>query len=263
MIASFLTESAMPQSRSVFSSMWVPLWSLFVFVSALSAQPTPPAVDANGSPSPTPPVFSPQTLSELKQLQKAALGSDYAYRQVAHLANNIGQRLSGSPQAAKAVDYVASELKAIGCEVHLEKVMVPHWVRGEETAALVQFPGQAPGTTQKIVLCALGPSVATPANGIEAEVIVLKNFDELRSLPRDKVAGKIVLFNYPFDKQMAAQGRAGEAYGEAVVYRSDGPSAAARQGAIACLIRSVGGADYRLPHAGQTNYANDAPKIPA
>ena len=243
--------------------MWVPLWSLFVFVSALSAQPTPPAVDANGSPSPTPPVFSPQTLSELKQLQKAALGSDYAYRQVAHLANNIGQRLSGSPQAAKAVDYVASELKAIGCEVHLEKVMVPHWVRGEETAALVQFPGQAPNTTQKIVLCALGGSVATPREGIEADVLVVKNFDELKSMPREKVAGKIVLFNYPFDKQMAAESRGMQAYGEAVVYRSHGPSAAARQGAVACLIRSVGNADYRLPHTGMTNYDKDASKIPA
>ena len=253
----------MPQSRSVFSSMWVPLWSLFVFVSALSAQPTPPAVDANGSPSPTPPVFSPQTLSELKQLQKAALGSDYAYRQVAHLANNIGQRLSGSPQAAKAVDYVASELKAIGCEVHLEKVMVPHWVRGEETAALVQFPGQAPNTTQKIVLCALGGSVATPREGIEADVLVVKNFDELKSMPREKVAGKIVLFNYPFDKQMAAESRGMQAYGEAVVYRSHGPSAAARQGAVACLIRSIGNADYRLPHTGMTNYDKDASKIPA
>jgi hypothetical protein len=113
------------------------------------------------------------------------------------------------------------------------------------------------------VLCALGDSVPTPKDGIEADVIVVRNFDELKTQPRDKTAGKIVLFNYPFDKQMAAQGRAGEAYGEAVAYRSDGPSAAARQGAVACLIRSVGGADYRLPHTGQTDYANDAPKIPA
>jgi hypothetical protein len=208
-------------------------------------------------------VFSPQTLAELKRIQQTALNSDYAYRQVAHLANNIGPRLSGSAQAAKAVEYVASELKALGCEVQLEKAMVPHWVRGEETAALTQFPGQAPNTTQKIVLCALGSSVATPPEGIEADVIVVRNFDELKSIPRDKVAGKIVLFNYPFDKQMAAENRAGEAYGEAVVYRSNGPSAAARQGAIACLIRSVGGADYRLPHTGQTDYAHDAPKIPA
>jgi len=92
---------------------------------------------------------------------------------------------------------------------------------------------------------------------------VVKNFDELKSMPREKVAGKIVLFNYPFDKQMAAEGRSSQAYGEAVVYRSHGPSAAARQGAVACLIRSVGGADYRLPHTGMTDYAKDAPKIPA
>src|SRR6266542_3589204 len=230
----------------------------------VNAQQTPTTTSSrSASPSPTPAVFSPPTLTDLKRLQQTALTSDYAYRQVAHLANNIGPRLSGSVQAAKAVEYVASELKAIGCEVQLEKVMVPHWVRGDETAALVQFPGQAQGTTQKIVLCALGASVATPPDGIEAEVIAVRNFDEQKSLPRNKVAGKIVLFNYPFDKQMAAEGRGGEAYGEAVVYRADGPSAAARQGAVACLIRSVGGADYRLPHTGQTDYVSDAPKIPA
>jgi carboxypeptidase Q len=208
-------------------------------------------------------VFSAQTLADLKRVQQAALNSDYAYKQVAHLANNIGPRLTGSAQAAKAVEYVAGELKAIGCDVQLEKVMVPHWVRGEETAALVQFPGMAEGTTQKIIVTALGASVATPSDGITAEIIAVKNFDELKAMPREKVAGKIVLFNYPFDKQMAEQGRAGEAYGEAVVYRADGPSAAARQGAIACLIRSVGGTEYRLPHTGQTDYEPDAPKIPA
>ena len=244
----------------------ISLLSLLLFLCAprVDAQQTPAVASSpNASPSATPAVFSPQTLTDLKRLQQAALNSDYAYRQVAHLANNIGPRLTGSAQAAKAVEYVASELKAIGCEVQLEKVTVPHWVRGEETAALIEFPGQAQNTTQKIVLCALGDSVATPPEGIEADVIALRNFDELKSMPRDKVAGKIVLFNYPFDKQMAAEGRGGEAYGEAVVYRSDGPSAAARQGAVACLIRSVGGADYRLPHTGQTDYAGDAPKIPA
>src|SRR5256886_6059971 len=237
---------------------------LLLYAPSVNAQQTPAATSSpSASPSPTPVVFSAQTLADLKRLQQAALTSDYAYRQVAHLSNNIGPRLTGSAQAAKAVEYVASELKVIGCEVQLEKVTVPHWVRGEETAALVQFPGQAVNTTQKIVLCALGPSVATPPNGIEAEVIVVRNFDELKSLSREKVAGKIVLFNYPLDKQMAAEGRGGEAYGEAVVYRSKGPSEAARLGAIACLIRSVGGADYRLPHTGETDYANDAPKIPA
>jgi carboxypeptidase Q len=229
------------------------------------AQTSSPVEGSTTTPTPTatPIVFSQQTLADLKRLQQAALSSDYAYRQVAHLADNIGPRLTGSAQAAKAVDYVAAELKAIGCEVQLEKVTVPHWVRGEETAALVQWPGQAENTTQKIVLCALGGSVATPAEGITADVVAVKNFDELKAMPRDKVGGKIVLFNYPFDKRIAAEGRGGEAYGEAVVYRGDGPSTAARQGAVACLIRSVGGADYRIPHTGQTKYADDAPKIPA
>src|SRR5947208_9293155 len=166
------------------------------------AQTSSPVEGSTSTPTPTatPVVFSPQTLADLKRLQQAALSSDYAYKQVAHLANNIGPRLSGSAQAAKSVDYVASELKAIGCEVQLERVMVPHWVRGEETATLVQFPGQAENTTQKIVLCALGASVATPAAGITAEVIAVRNFDELKSLPRDKVADKIVLFNNTCDK---------------------------------------------------------------
>jgi carboxypeptidase Q len=213
-----------------------------------------------GSPATT---LSPQTIAELKEIQHAALESSYAYRQVAHLSNNIGPRLSGSNQAAKAVEYVSAELKTLGCAVTLEKVMVPHWVRGDETGALVQFPGQAEQTSQKIVLCALGPSVATPAQGLTADIVVAKTFDEFRALSRDKVTGKIVLFDYHFDKQMAAEGRGGDAYAEAVAYRSDGPATAARQGAVACLVRSVGGAEYRIPHTGQTKYVEGVQKIPA
>src|SRR5205823_14647419 len=153
--------------------------------------------------------------------------------------------------------------EGIGCEAQLGRVMGPHWVRGEETAELVQWPGQAENTTQKIVLCALGESVATPKEGIAAEVVAVKTFDELKAMPRDKVAGKIVIFNYPFDKRIAAEGRGGAAYEQAVLYRGGGPVAAARLGATACLIRSVGGADYRIPLNGQTKYADDAPKIPA
>jgi len=220
-----------------------------------------PALTA--TPTPTASPYSAQTLADLTKLQQAALASDYAYRQVAHLSNNIGPRLTGSAQAQKAVEYVAAELKALGLEVQLEKVTVQHWVRGEETAALVDYAGMAEKTTQKIVLTALGGSVATPSTGLTAEVIVVRNFDELQSLGRDKVAGRIVLFDYHYDKLMAAQGHAGEAYGQAVKYRADAPSAAARLGAVAALIRSVGGAEYRLPHTGQTDYAKDVPKIPA
>src|SRR5438045_7652678 len=235
-----------------------PTFSVFGQLAQPGDSPTPSA-----SPGATPIVFAEKTLVDLKQLRQAALASDYAFKQVAYLANNIGPRLTGSAQAAKAVEYVAGEMKALGCEVQLEKVMVPHWVRGAETAELTQFPGQAAGTTQKLVLCALGGSVATPPEGINADTVCVRDFEELKSLPREKVNGKIVLFNHSFDKQMATQGRGGDAYGQAVVYRSDGPVAAAKLGAVACLIRSVGGADYRIAHTGQTKYEDDIPKIPA
>lgn len=210
-----------------------------------------------------PNLYSPQLLSELKQIQEAALGSDYAYRQVAHLTQNIGPRLTGSPQAQKAVEYVADEMRRLGLEVKLEKLLVPHWVRGVETGELVEFPGQAPQTTQKIVLTALGGSVATPAQGLSAEVVVVNDFNELKALGRAKVEGKIVLFNEKFDRQMAAEGFGGEAYGQAVAYRGGGPSAASRMGAVAALVRSAGASQNRLAHTGATRYAKDAPEIPA
>jgi carboxypeptidase Q len=212
----------------------------------------------------TPPIqYSPRLVADIKKVQQAALESDYAYRQLAHLSNNIGPRLSGSPQAQTAVEYVAAELRKLGLDVQLEKVMVPHWVRGEETGALTDYPGMSPNTTQKIVLTALGGSVATPSEGLTAEVVVVNNFDELQALGRDRVAGKIVLFNAKFDQQLADNGFAGPAYGQSVIYRGIGASAAARLGAVAALNRSAGGADYRLPHTGALRYADDAPKIPA
>ena len=210
-----------------------------------------------------PEVFSPQQLIELKRIQQAALASDYALRQVSYLSNNIGPRLSGSAQAAAAVEYVANEMRRMGCEVTLQKVLVPHWVRGEETASLVGWPGQGKGTTQKVVLTALGGSVATPPEGLTAEVVTVSSFDELNALGRERVAGKIVLYNAKFDDSMAKQGYGEEAYRQVVTYRGSGASAAARLGAVASLIRSVGGAQYRLPHTGSTRYAADAPRIPA
>jgi len=204
-----------------------------------------------------------ELVSELTRLHGAALSSDYAYVQLAHLCNNIGPRLSGSAQAQHAAQYVAAEMRKLGLDVQLEKVMVPHWVRGIETGELVQFTGQAPGTTQKIVLTALGGSVATPTQGVTAEMVVVDSFAHLASLGKEKVAGKIVLFNVRFDKQLAAQGFGGDAYGQAVVYRGIGASASARLGAIATVVRSVGGADYRLPHTGALGYEENAPKIPA
>jgi Zn-dependent M28 family amino/carboxypeptidase len=228
---------------------------LLVTAYAQNAQPKP----ANAplpffSPSPTSAAdqanFPPQLLEELNAIKAAALADDYAYRQIAHLTENIGPRPSGSLQAKAAVEYVAGELGRLGLEVHLEEVKVPHWVRGTETAELVEYAGQTAGTSQRIVLTALGGSTSTPADGLTTEVVVVNNFDELKALSRDRVAGKIVLFNEIFDKQKAAAGMAFISYGEAVRYRGTGPKAAADLGAVATLVRSVGSADFRLPHTG-------------
>jgi len=194
--------------------------------------------------------FPPELLSDLERIKSAALDDEYGYRQVAHLTENVGPRPSGSPQAKAAVEYVAAEMRQLGLDVQLEEVKVPHWVRGAETAVLVEYSGQVEGASQKIVLTALGGSTATPAQGLSADVVVVKSFEELNALGRDKVAGKIVFFNELYDKRKAAAGLSFVAYGEAVRYRGLGPKAAAELGAVAALIRSVGSADYRLPHTG-------------
>ena len=131
------------------------------------------------------PTWSPATLKQLQQIQQTALQDDYAYRQAAHLTDNIGPRLAGSPQAAGAVEYVAEELRKRGLEVQLEKVRVPHWVRGEERAELVGYPGQVTDTQQKIVVTPLTSiNAATPPEGITAEVVVVNNFSELAAMQR-------------------------------------------------------------------------------
>jgi carboxypeptidase Q len=197
-----------------------------------------------------PPTISKELLEQLQSVRDAAFSSDYAWHQLEHLTENIGPRPAGSPQAQAASDYVASELRKLGLDVHLEEARVSHWVRGEEKAELVEFPGQSAQVTQKIILTTLSGGTATPAEGITADVIVVHSFEELNALGRDKVAGKIVLFNVRFDTRRAQGGFAFDAYGEAVVYRGKGGQAVAALGGAASLVRSVGGAEYRLPHTG-------------
>jgi carboxypeptidase Q len=207
--------------------------------------------------------WTPEQLAVMERLRDASMKDTYALDELRHLSYNIGPRLSGSPQAAKAVEYVAGEMRALGAEVTLEKAKVPHWVRGEEKAELVSWPGQAEGTKQKVVLTALGGSVATPPEGITAEVVVVDDWNQLHALPPDAVKGKILVFNHKFDKELAATGNGLGAYGNGVVYRGAGPIAGGALGAAAVLVRSVGGADYRIPHTGQTAYAPGVAKVPA
>jgi len=207
--------------------------------------------------------WTPDQLTTMERLRNASLKDSHAWNRLRHLTDNIGPRLSGSPQANQAVNYVAGEMRALGADVTLEKAMVPHWVRGAETAEVVEWSGQAPGSRQKIVLTALGGSVATDETGLTADVLVVDDWQELRALPAETVKGKILLFNHAFDKQLAAQGGGLDAYIGSVVYRAAGPAAGAAKGAAAVLVRSAGGADFRLPHTGLTEYAPGLPKIPA
>jgi carboxypeptidase Q len=241
----------MTKTRCALCFFLILLCAVALTSGAQNPQPAPPPFAAEPQSSQAQQQnYPPELLEQLAAIKAAALTDDYAYRQLAHLTENIGARPSGSLQAKAAVEYVAEELRKLGLDVHLEEVKVPHWVRGAETAQLVEFTGQAPGTTQKIVLAALGGSSSTPADGFTADVVVVNTFDELKALGHDKVAGKIVLFNELFDKQKAAAGLAFVAYGEAVRYRAAGAREAAALGAVAALVRSVGSADFRLPHTG-------------
>jgi carboxypeptidase Q len=197
----------------------------------------------------------------LGRIRDAGLSDDWAYRRLADLCDKIGARLSGSPQADAAVEQIATALRAAGLTVSLQPVKVPHWVRGEEQAEIIEYPGRPAGVIQHLHLTTLGGSVATPPQGISGQVLVVHSFDELRARAGE-ARGRIVVFDVPFNETLAVNGRAGTAYGQGVAYRSQGASAAARVGATAALVRTVGGADYRLPHTGHMSYDPQVPKIP-
>lgn len=212
---------------------------------------------------PKPLLYSEKTLENMEKIQRAALSSNYAYDKTAYMTNNIGARLSGSPQAERAVEYVADEMRKLGLDVQLQKISVPHWVRGEEKGELVEFEGMAKNSVQKIVMTALGGSVATDEKGLTAEIVVVGSFDELNKLGREKVEGKIVLFNVKFDQTLAELNQAGAAYGQVGQYRGGGAVAAAKLGAVAVLVRSAGGSQNRLAHTGMMRYAEGVNQIPA
>ena len=197
----------------------------------------------------------------LAQVRDTALHSDWAYARLADMTDLIGPRLSGSAGAAAAVRQVADTMRQLGATVTLQPVKVPHWVRGVETAEIVDYAGRPQGVTQRVVLTALGGSGATPAAGLTAPVIIVKSLDELKARAPE-VKGAIVLIDTPFDQEMAERGLAGVTYGQGSRARFLGPKAAADLGAAAALVRSVGGANFRIPHAGATGL-DDNKRIPA
>jgi len=175
----------------------------------------------------------------------AALADSAAYDRLAEMADRFGHRLSGSDALEHALDWILAEMTRDGlANVRGEPVMVPVWVRGPESAALV-----AP-RAQPLPMLGLGGSVGTPPGGITAEVLVVSGFDELRARAAE-ARGRIVLFDVPFTT-----------YGETVQYRADGAVAAARAGAVASLIRSVTPNSQRTPHTGMMRYAEGVARIP-
>lgn len=198
----------------------------------------------------------------LADLRDAALRSDYAMEQLTLLSDTIGPRLTGSRQAAAAVTAVAAAMRTLGAQVSLQPVKVPHWQRGDERAELVDYPGRPEGISQRIVLTALGGSAATPAKGLKKEVLVIRSLAEL-SLNEARVRDRIVLIDVPFDQSLADNDQAGAAYVPGLIPRLRGPAAAARLGAAAVLVRAIGGAHYRLPHAGDTRWEDGGRRVPA
>jgi carboxypeptidase Q len=207
-------------------------------------------------------VWTDEQIATMNRIRDAAMSDPYAYNELMYLTDSIGRRLAGSPQAAVAVRWVAKEMRVIGADVSLEQTTVPHWVRGQESACLTVWPGMTPNTTQKIVITALGNSAATPGTGLVAPVVVVTSFADLQRLGPEAVRGKIVLFDRPFDKELAAEGRGLDAYILNAPYRISGASVAATAGAAAVLVRSLGSEDLRIPHTGVVLYKSGM-KIPA
>jgi len=179
------------------------------------------------------------------RLIDAGADSTFAYERLARLCDTFGPRFSGTTNLEAAIDWILAEMKRDGLEnVHGEEVMVPHWVRGAESAEmLLPRPHRLP-------MLGLGGSIATPPDGITAEALVVKGFADLKE-HASEAAGKIVVFNVPF-----------VTYGDTVTFRVHGAVEAARVGAVASLVRSITPFSLQSPHTGGMTYTNTIPKIP-
>ncbi|MBB6250299.1 M28 family peptidase [Nitrospirillum iridis] len=192
-------------------------------------------------------------LTSVKELQKRALAGSGAYEVVESLTTQVGPRLPGTPNDAAAVAWAVKTMKDMGLQdVHTEAVPMPGWRRGLERASII-----AP-LPQPVAVTALGASVGTGPEGIEAEVVRFANLADLKATPDGSLAGKIAYIALPM-----ARTQDGSGYGEAVAMRLGGAVVAARKGAVAVLIRSVGTDAHRTPHTGMMRYEDGVPKIPA
>lgn len=213
-------------------------------------------VSAVAAPTQPAPVVAPFTTAQLeaaRAVRERALEDDTAYELVRSLTSQVGPRLAGTPGDARAVEWAQAQLRALGfSNVHAEPVRVPHWVRGECRVETVSpWP-------QRLVAEALGGSVATPEAGLEAEVVAVRDLEELASGDSTRFAGRIVFFAGRMERRSDGSG-----YGKAVAVRGRGAIEAARRGALAVVIRSVGTDRDRVAHTGGMRYDPNVTRIPA
>jgi carboxypeptidase Q len=216
-----------------------------LFLAVLCVTAIVPVASAPKALQPTTSWLSPYR-DNANRLIRAALADDFAWRRLAELTDTHGARLAGSENLTRAIGWAVQTMTADGLEnVHTERVMVPHWVRGQESAELVDPP------RHDVAVLGLGGTVATPTGGIEADVLAVNGFDDLIAHGA-QARGRIVLLNVPYSS-----------YAETVSYRTGSARAAARQGAVAVLVRSVGPTGLRTPHTGSVQYAPGQLQIPA
>jgi carboxypeptidase Q len=192
------------------------------------------------------PLWLTQLRPDAERLLAAATAGDFAWRRLAEMTDTFGHRMSGSDNLRRAMQWAVATMKADGLEnVRMEPVMVPRWVRGHESAEIMD-PPQHP-----IEILGLGGTVATPPGGIEAEVLSVTSFDDLRTR-QDEARGRIVLFDVPYTN-----------YTDTMPYRTGGARSAALYGAVAVLVRAVGPTGLRTTHTGSVTYVPGQRAIPA
>lgn len=192
----------------------------------------------------------------IRKIYNETLTNGQGYEWLRYLCKQVGPRLSGSEGAKKAVVYTQQLMQQQGFDrVFLQDVKVPHWVRGKKEEAYIHVGKQK----INVPIAALGGSIATSTKGVEAEVIEVKSFQQLRELGKEKVKGKIVFFNRPMDPTKL---NTFEAYGSAVEQRANGASEAGNLGAVGAIVRSVSTVQDDFPHTGSMRYATGAPLIP-
>jgi len=196
-------------------------------------------------------IFSQEDANTIRTIYDNSLINGKSYQWLDYLSNQIGGRLSGSLNAEKAVYWTKSELEKIGLDkVWLQPVMVPKWVRGNPEFAFIET---APGKTTNVNICALGGSIATPASGLKANIVEVKDFDDLERLGRSNIEGKIVFYNRPMEKTLIDTFRS---YGGCVNQRYEGAVHASKYGAVGVIVRSMNLVLDDLPHTGSMTYGD-------